>query len=309
MFKPEGVYAVLLTPFTEDGEINEKELRRILDFLIESGVHGIFPLGSAGESIHLSRDEKIRIMEIVVDQNQGRVKTTPGVGSTHPAESTDLAKRAQDMGCDGVVITPPYYYPLSQEMIEKYFETIADAVEIPIILYNIPLFTQPIDYDVVKRLSRRKNIVGMKESSGSMVDFLHFLDKIRLIGEDIHILTGREETLLPCLMMGAKGCMVGTASVLPEIMVGIYHAWKQGNYNEAKDLQFSILLLVRAMFALPFPLGFKVALEMRGFNMGPPKQPLSDAEKFHYKTVKSRIEKIMDPILRDLNEKSQKISA
>ena len=285
--------------------MNEKELRRILDFLIASGIHGIFPLGSAGESIHLDRDEKVRTMEIVVDQNQGSVKITPGVGSTHPAASIDLAKRAQDTGCDGVVVAPPYYYPLSQEMIEKYFETIADALEIPVILYNIPLFSQPIDYDVVKRLSRRKNIVGMKESSGSMVDFLHFLDKIRIIGEDIHFLTGREETLLPCLMMGAKGCMVATACVLPEIMVGIYQAWKQGDYDMARDLQFSILLLVRAIFSLPFPLGFKVALEMRGFNMGPPKQPLSDAERFHYKTVKSRIEKIMDRILRDLNDKSQ----
>lgn len=308
MFKPEGVYAVLLTPFTEDGEINEEELRRILDFLIVSGIHGIFALGSAGENVHLSREDKIRVMEIVVDQNQGRVRTIAGVGSTHPEESIDLANRATKMGYDGVVIAPPYYYPLSQEMIERYFETIADAVDIPIILYNIPLFTQPLDYDVVKRLSRRRNIVGMKESSGSMVDFLHFLDKIRIIGEDIHILTGREETLLPCLVMGAKGCMVASACVLPEIMVGIYHAWRQGDIEEAKDLQFSILLLVRAIFSLPFPIGFKVALEMRGFDMGPPKQPLSDAEWFHLKTVKSRIEKIMDPILRALNEKDQLMS-
>ncbi len=161
MFKPDGVYVVLLTPFTDEGEVNEKELRRILDFLVASGIHGIFPLGSSGEAIHLSRDEKVRTMEIVVDQNRGRVKITPGVGSTHPAESIDLANRATELGCDGVVIAPPYYYPLSQEMIEKYFETIDEAVEIPIILYNIPLFSQPIDYDVVKRLSRRKNIVGM----------------------------------------------------------------------------------------------------------------------------------------------------
>ncbi len=305
MFKPDGVYAVLLTPFTDEGEVNETELRRIVDFLVASGIHGIFPLGSAGECIHLSRDEKVRTMEIVVDQNRGRVKITPGVGSTHPAESIDLANRATELGCDGVVIAPPYYYPLSQEMIEKYFETIDEAVEIPIILYNIPLFSQPIDYDVVKRLSRRKNIVGMKESSGSMVDFLHFLDKIQINGEEFHILTGREETLLPCLVMGAKGCMVGSACVLPEVMLGIYNAWREGEMEKARDLQFSILPLVRAIFSLPFPLGFKVALERRGFNMGPPKQPLSDAEQFHYKTVKSRIEKIMDRILRDLNDKSQ----
>jgi 4-hydroxy-tetrahydrodipicolinate synthase len=301
MFKPEGVYVAMLTPFTNDGGINEEEIRRIVDFLCESGVHGLFPVSSVGEYVHMTQEEKVRLMKIVVDQNHGRVKVTPGVGSTHPSDSIFLAKMAKEIGCDGVVVAPPYFYPLSQEMIEKYFETIADAIDLPIILYNIPLFSQPLSYDMVKRLSRRKNIVAMKDSSGSMVDFLHFMDKIRLIGEDMHFLTGREETLLPCLMMGGKGCMSATSGILPEIMVGIYQAWKKGNYDEARDLQFSILLVVRAMFSLPFPLGFKVALETRGFKMGPPKQPLSDAERFKYNTMKARIEKTMNPLLEKLD--------
>jgi N-acetylneuraminate lyase/4-hydroxy-tetrahydrodipicolinate synthase len=187
-------------------------------------------------------------------------------------------------------------------MIEKYFETIIDAVDIPVILYNIPLFTQPLNYDVVKRLSRRRNVVGMKDSSGSMVDFMHFMDKIRIAKEEMNFLTGREETFLACLMVGGKGCMTATSGILPEIMVGIYNAWLEGNYDRARELQFSILLAVRAFFAMPFPLGFKVALEARGFEMGPPKQPLSDAEQFKYGTVKARIEKIMNPILEKLNQ-------
>jgi len=142
----------------------------------------------------------------------------------------------------------------------------------------------------------------MKDSSGSMVDFLHFMDKIRIIGENISFLTGREETFLAILMMGGKGCMTATAGILPEIMVAIYNAWKAGDYDSAKKLQFSILLLIRAMFSLPFPLGFKVAMEMRGFKMGLAKQPLSGAERFKYKTMKARIEKIMRPILKNLNE-------
>ena len=184
MFKPEGIYVAMLTPFSEDGSINEEELRRIVDFLIESGVHGLFPVSTVGEYIHMSQEEKVGLMEIVVDQNRGRVRVTPGVGTTNSADSILLARKAKEMGCDGVVVAPPHFYPLSQEMIEKYFESIADAVDIPIILYNIPLFTQPLSYDMVKRLSRRKNVVAMKDSSGSMVDFLHFADKIRLIGED-----------------------------------------------------------------------------------------------------------------------------
>jgi 4-hydroxy-tetrahydrodipicolinate synthase len=302
MFKPEGVYVAMLTPFSANGTVNETELRRMVDFLIEAGVHGLFPISSVGEFIHLTRDEKVRMMEIVVDQNRGRVRVTPGVGSSHPAESIYLAEKAKKLGCDGVVIAPPYFFPLSQEMVEKYYETIIDAVDIPVILYNIPLFTQPLSYDVVKRLSRRKTVVAMKDSSGSMVDFMHFMDKIRIVKEKMNFLTGREETLFACLMVGGKGCMTATSGILPEIMVGIYNAWKEGNYDQARDLQVSILLAVRAMFALPFPLGFKVALETRGFEMGPPKQPLSDAEQFKYGTVKARIEKIMNPILDNLNQ-------
>ena len=143
-------------------------------------------------------------------------------------------------------------------------------------------------------------MVGMKDSSGSMVDFLHFIDKIRIIGEDMNVLTGREETLFPCLMVGGKGCMTATSGILPEVMLGIYEAWKAGDYLRAKELQDSILLAVRAMFALPMPLGFKVAMEIRGFDLGPPKQPLSDAERFKFNTMKARIEKILKPILANL---------
>jgi N-acetylneuraminate lyase/4-hydroxy-tetrahydrodipicolinate synthase len=302
MFKPEGIYVAMLTPFTADGEINEAELRRIVDFQIAAGVDGLFPISSVGEYIHMSREEKFRMMEIIADQNRGRVRLTPGVGSSLPAESIILARKAKEIGCDAVVVAPPYFFQLSQENIEKYFESIADAVDIPMILYNIPLFTQPLSYDVVKRLARRNNIVGMKDSSGSMVDFLHFMDKVRIIGEDINILTGREETLFPCLMVGGKGCMTATSGILPEIMIAIYEAWKADDYERARELQFSILLVVRAMFSLPFPLGFKVAMEMRGFAMGPPKQPLSDAERFKYRTMKARIEKIMKPILQQLKQ-------
>jgi len=308
MFKPEGVYVAMLTPFDEEGSINEAELRRIVDFQINSGVDGLFPISSVGEFIHMSREEKFRMMEIVVDQNDGRVKITPGVGSSNPAESISLAQKAKDLGCDGAVVAPPYFYQMSQENIEKYFEAIADGVNIPNILYNIPLFTQPLSYDVVKRLARHKNIVGMKDSSGSMVDFMHFMDKIKIAGEDIHMLTGREETLFPCLMVGGKGCMTATSGILPEIMVDIYEAWKKGEYENARQLQTSILLILRTMFALPFPLGFKLGMEMRGFKMGPPKQPLSDAERFKYRNLKTRIEKIMGGILEKL-AKNRKATA
>jgi len=299
MLYPKGIYAAMMTPFTAEGAVNEVELRRIVDFLIDRGVDGLFPLGSVGEAVHLSRDEKFRIMETVADQARGRVQVIPGAGTTHPAQSIELAKRAGELGCDGVVVAPPHYYSLSQDMMETYFERIADEGGLPVILYNIPLFSQAIGYDVVKRLSRRPNIVGLKDSSGSMVDFMHFMDKVRVIGEHMSFMVGREDILFPSLMVGGKGCMTATGGILPEALVDIYQAWKAGDHERARERQFSILLLMRAMFMLPFPLGFKTALEMRGFSMGPPKQPLSNAEYFKYRVGKARIEKIMQPFLEE----------
>jgi 4-hydroxy-tetrahydrodipicolinate synthase len=301
MFKPEGIYVAMMTPF-EDGQINETVVRQMVDFVIEKGVHGIFPISSVGEFIHLDFEEKVYLMQIVHDQARGRVPITPGIASTRPKDCIKLAKKAQEIGCEAVVVAPPYYYPISQENMERHFEIISDAIDLPIILYNIPLFAPPISYDVVKRLSRRRNIVAMKDSSGNMVDFLHYMDKIRLIGEDLSMLIGREEILFPGLMVGAKGCITGTAGILPEVMVGIYNAWQKGDYEKSRELQFSILLLVRALFSVPFPLGFKMALEVRGFKMGPPQQPLSDAEYFKYLGTKSRIEKILEPILKNLKQ-------
>ena len=242
MFKPEGIYVAMMTPF-EDGRVNEAVVRQMVDFVIEKGVDGIFPISSVGEFIHLDFEEKVLLMQVVHDQARGRVAVTPGIASTRPKDCIQLAQKAQEIGCAAVVVAPPYYYPISQDNMERHFEMICDAVDLPVILYNIPLFATPISYDVVKRLARKKNVVAMKDSSGSMVDLLHYMDKIRLIGEDLSVLVGREDILFPALMMGAKGCMTATSGILPEAMVGIYRAWKAGDYDKARELQFSILLL------------------------------------------------------------------
>jgi 4-hydroxy-tetrahydrodipicolinate synthase len=297
MFRPEGIYPALLTPFGEDQRVNEEELRKLLDFCIDRGLDGIFPISSVGEGIHMDFAEKCRCMRIVVDQVNGRVPVTPGVVASAPAECVRLARYAAEIGCEAVVITPPYFYKPGGAMVERFFETIIEGSDIPVILYNIPLFTSPLDYDMVKRLVRYPNVVGMKDSSGSMVDFMHFMDKIAIAGEDISMLTGREETLLSCLLMGAKGCMTATAGIFPEIMVGIYKAWQQGDLEKALQLQKLILVVIRTMFAAPFPIGFKLALELRGIKMGPPLIPPSAADTYQINTVKSRLKMVMEPII------------
>jgi N-acetylneuraminate lyase/4-hydroxy-tetrahydrodipicolinate synthase len=302
MFRPQGIYPAQLTPFDENHRVNEPEFQRLLEFGIERKLDGIFPVSSVGEGIHMDFDEKCRCMKIVVDHVNGRVPVTPGVVASTPAECVRLARYAGSIGCEAVVVTPPYFYKPDGAMVERFFETIIEQSDIPIILYNIPLFTSPLDYDMVKRLSRYDSVVGMKDSSGSMVDFMHFMDKIAIAGADIAMLTGREENLLASLMMGAEGCMTATAGIFPEVMVGIYAAWKKGDIEHALELQRRILVVIRTMFAAPFPIGFKLALELRGFKMGPPLLPPSHGDAFQINTVKSRLRMLMEPLLDEYGE-------
>ncbi|MHB1406686.1 MAG: dihydrodipicolinate synthase family protein [Desulfitobacteriaceae bacterium] len=310
MFKPEGVNVAMLTPFDSRGQLNERTLRQLVEFAIQKGVNGLFPISSIGEFVHLSFEEKVRMMEIVTDQAQGRVAVMPGAADSFAEGSVHLAQEAKRLGCEAVVICPPYYYPISQEMLERHFETVSEAVDIPIILYNIPMFSSPISNDVVKRLSRRANIVGMKDSSGSMVENMHYMDKIRVAGtaEKFNFLTGREDSFFPALMAGAKGCMVASAAIIPEIIVGIYQAFLAKDYDKAREAQYSFLQLLRAMNAAPFPLGFKTALEVRGFYMGSFRQPLSEAESYNLRLVRSRIEKLMKSLLGEYKVDVEKLA-
>lgn len=297
MFKPIGIYSAMLTPFNADGSINELVLRRMVDFMIEKGLHGIFPVSTSGEFPHMSFEQSVEIMEIVMNQAHGRVKVTPGVGSTCAENSIKLAQKAKEIGCDGVVICPPYYYTISQANIEKHFQLVADAVDIPIILYNIPLFATPISSDVVQRLAQKPNIVALKDSSGSMVELLHYMDKVNRVGADINIFTGREDMLFPALVMGAKGCMTACGNIFPEIMVGIWDAFHANEWEKAKRLQMALLPIIRAMFEAPFPVGFKAALEARGFEMGPLKQPLAASELCAVNGIKDQIKKLTHDLL------------
>lgn len=305
MFKPSGIYAAMLTPFKDDYSINEPELRRMVDFQIERGLDGLFPVASIGEAVQMSVEQKIEMAGIVIDQAGGRVPVCPGIAASNPQESLLLAEAARKNGASAVVVSPPYYFQPTQESLERFFEVVAEGAGLPVILYNIPMFTVPISYDVLKRLSRRENIVALKDSSGSMVDMMHFMDKVKIVGTELNFMTGREENLLACLTMGGKGCMTGSAGILPEILSGIYKAFKEGEMDYARELQFSILNMIRASFALPLPLGFKLSMEQRGFSMGPTKLPISGAEQYQYRNIKARIETIMSGLKKRYPELMQ----
>lgn len=300
MFRPEGVYPAMLTPFDANGKINEPVLRDIVDFFIDKEVDGLFPVSSVGEFAHLTLDERKRLIDIVVDQANGRVPVTPGVGATYPAHVLEVAEHAKAAGCAAVVICGPYYYSISQGMVEKHFETIADALDMPIILYNIPAFANEISPAVIGRLSCRPNIVGIKDSSGNLTNITHVIDFVQNAKVEFNVLTGSEQLLYPVLCAGGKGSMTGSASVVPELIVKIQRSFMAGDHASARRAQFLLLPLLRQMLSVPFPVGFKAALETRGFPMGPFIQPLAPAEESIYHLIKDQLKQGIELIIAEL---------
>ncbi|MBN1291813.1 MAG: dihydrodipicolinate synthase family protein [Candidatus Latescibacteria bacterium] len=296
-YKPEGIAPAMLTSFDENGKVNEEVMGDIVDFCIDSGCKMLFTVSSVGEFVHLEIDETCHLMDVVKKAARGRVPVLAGVTASHFEKSIELAKYAREIGMNAIVCSPPYYYTVNQDIIERHYELLAEAVpDMSIVMYNIPLFSTPLSYDLVKRVSMIPNVVAMKDSSGSLVDLIHFMDKTRLVGSDINVLAGREEIIFPATMIGGKGAMVGTATIFPEIHVKIYNATLAGDYETARNLQFAVCLAIRTMFSVPFPLGFKAAMEVRGFNMGPQKVALSEVDKARAQGCKERLYSILSEL-------------
>ena len=267
MFSPEGVYAAMMTPFGEDGKADIPEIRRMTEFIIDGGVDGLFPVSNVGEAIHLSANEKKRFIEAVADQANGRVKITPGICCASTDESVSLLEFCEDIGADGVVICPPYYFSYPEEVIYHSIAAVAKRSKLPVILYNIPKYTSPITPSVLARLLDIDSVTAMKDSSGSIADLLTFLE-IAAKKKNFNILVGWEEMLASAMTVGAKGCMVASGGIFPEIMSAIYGCMKNGEYEKAARLQKIIPRATAEMKKVFFPYGYKLAIAARGFDMG-----------------------------------------
>ena len=294
---PEGVIVAMLTPFDEDGKVNESEVRKLVNFLIDKGVDGIFPVASCGEYVHMDMSERKFLIDIVVDEVKSRVAVIPGTGATCYHQSIELAQYAKDKGCSAVVIHGPFFFKNVEDAVEGHLKKVAETVNIPIFVYNIPFFANEVTPYIVERLSYLPNIVGIKDSSGNMINVMNLLEMTRKIKPDFKVLVGVEEIMLPALLMGAKGSMTATAGILPEFMTGIWNAFNNCNINLAYNLQLAILPLIREMKSFNFPQGFKEALDLRGIKMGPPKMNYSNGLLSELSNLKERLKIEMQSLL------------
>lgn len=300
-----GVFVVLLTPFNAEGNVALDVMDSLVDFYVESGVDGIFPCGSAGEAIHLSFDQKAELIRRVAKRAAGRVQVLPGAIASNAHNALALAEVAREAGCNGIIATPPIYYKFEPAYIRQYFQTILDGAGMPVVLYNIPVYAQPLEPKMLGELAHHPNVAGIKDSSGSMVDFLHFIDATRSVEPKIGFMSGREEMLFASLAVGGSGSISAINAVVPEVMVRIRDLFRAGDFAGSNALQMSLMDLIRAMYDIQVPIGFRDALTMRGFPMGEAVHAPPERERPLIAPKLAIVQKELDTVLKAHKEAIQ----
>ena len=295
--KIRGIFAPHMVPLDGHGRIDELELRRYVDWLIEHGVDGLYPNGSTGEFVRFTAEERRRIIEIVCQQAAGRVPVLAGAAEANVQETLRACETYAGFGARAVAIVSPFYYKLSPESVYAYFATIARHSPIDVTLYNIPMFASPIDVPTIRRLVEFERIVGIKDSSGDVAFMMRLIAAVRPIRPDFSFLTGWEATLVPMLVVGCDGGTHASSGIVPELTRKIYRLTLEGQIAEAMALQYRLLELFDTMvFSADFPEGFRAAVELRGFNMGLSRQPLSDVQRID----RAALSRTLQYILADL---------
>jgi 4-hydroxy-tetrahydrodipicolinate synthase len=288
--KVEGIIPALITPMNQDETMSEKGLRAVIEHVISGGVHGIFILGSQGESFTLTLEEKESVIAASVEASAGRVPVYVGTGMITTAQSVQMTKLARELGADAVSVITPYFIKPSQKELIDHYKAIAEAADdMPVLLYNNPMRTGvSIDVETVATLAEIDNVVGMKDSSADLIQTMTYINATRNM--DFSVMVGNDASIFATLVSGGTGAVAATANVAPALIVGIYNAVKSGDIAKARELQYK-LFPIRKAFALgTFPLVVKEAVNMIGLPAGParrPIQPLSLEKKQELKKVLS----------------------
>jgi 4-hydroxy-tetrahydrodipicolinate synthase len=280
MFKPKGIMPALVTPFTEDlKHVEEEQLRLLVDYCVKHGVHGVVPCGTTGEFVNMSAEEKKRVIDVVIDEVDGRVAVVAGTGASGTEQAVEMTAYAKDAGADAALVVTPYYLkPTSRGIYEHYF-TIASTVDLPLILYNIPQCTGlPLPWQMVEDLAQIPNIVGVKDSSGQLSFVLAVLEKVR---DKINVMCGHDEVVVAALAAGASGAILASANFIPDVWVDIYDSVQRGDLQRARELQYKVQKIAR-ITAGAGAVAAKEALNMIGVRVGSVRLPLSVGGELTY---------------------------
>jgi len=267
-----GAFVAIVTPFI-DGQVDEQGVIDLIEFHIANGTNGIVPCGTTGESATLSHEEHHRVVELTVKTVNGRVPVVAGSGSNSTSEAINLTRHAKDAGVDGVLMVSPYYNKPSQEGLYQHYKAVAEAVDVPIILYNVPSRTSSnILPQTVARLAQIDNIVGIKEATA---DLNQISEVIRLCPDDFSVLSGDDFTSMPTVLIGGTGVISVTSNVAPRDMAEMMEAALAGDVAKAKQMHYKLFPLMQAMFYDTNPVPAKKSLELMGkIKSGTPRLPL-----------------------------------
>ena len=269
----EGVYPAMTTPFTDDDEVDHEQLADNARYLERAGVDGVVPVGSTGESATMTHDEHIDVIETVRDALED-VPVIAGTGSNNTAEALSLSRRAADAGADGLLLISPYYNKPEPQGYLDHYRTIADAVDLPQIVYNVPSRTgQSIPVDVTVELATHPNIQGYKAASGDLNLISEVIERTR--DEEFSVVSGDDGLTLPILSIGGTGTIGVVPNVEPERSCAMVGAALSGDYDRARDLHHELSPLVRELFAETNPIPVKEAMHIRGRGGPHVRSPLS----------------------------------
>ncbi|HEM61647.1 MAG TPA: 4-hydroxy-tetrahydrodipicolinate synthase, partial [Chloroflexi bacterium] len=270
-YRPGGVNPALVTPFTRNDEVDEEALRKLLRFA-RPNVDGVVPCGTTGEFVYMSLEERRRVLEICVNELGGELPVIAGTGAPSTREAIELARHAQEVGATACLVVTPYYLHPSDKGVYQHFYEVAKAVELPIILYNIPQTVDAqIPREVLEDLSEIDNIVGLKDSSGNLP---YTMEVLEMTQGRLDVLVGHDEVVLPALAGGCSGMILASAQVFPEVWQEIVRKVRSGDVEGARQEQKRVQKLARIFVRYGGGVAVKAALNMMGVSVGPPRRPL-----------------------------------
>jgi len=257
-----GSMVALITPMRQDGSVDEKAFQELVEWQISEGTEGLIPVGTTGESPTLSHAEHKRVVELCVEAARGRVPVIAGAGSNSTAEAIDFARHAKKAGADATLVVTPYYNKPTQEGMFLHFSAIADAVDLPMFIYNIPARSVvDMSVETMARLAKHKNIVGVKDATANLIRPLH---TSRACGADFIQLSGEDHTALAFNAAGGVGCISVTANVAPRLCAEMQKSWREGRLGEAMAIQDRLVPLHDSLFAETSPAPVKYAASLLG---------------------------------------------
>lgn len=284
-----GCGTAIATPFDENG-VNLEEFKKLIEFQIKEGVDAIIVCGTTGEASTMTEEEKIATIECAVKTSNGRIPIIAGTGGNNTLQAIKMSKIAENLGVDGLLIVTPYYNKTTQSGLIKHYESIANEVSLPIIVYNVPGRTGlNILPTTCLELSKIENIVAIKEASGNLSQVAEIAN---LCGDNLTIYSGNDDQILPVLSLGGKGVISVLSNIEPKLTHDMVELFLQGKIDEAKDLQLKSIPLIKALFSEVNPIPVKEALNIIGYNYGIPRLPLVKMSDKASQKLKEEIYKI-----------------